>query len=213
MNIYSFPTFNLLKVLLTAEELGLDYQLHLLDAQAGQHKAPEHLQRHPLGKVPAVELDGNHYFESNAICRLLAERSGNRLFADTPEARAQTNQWIDLMAQHIGRHLGTLVFEEVVKPKALGASPDGATVEEASQFLAAQLPVIDKQLSGHPFLVGDQLTIADLIGFSYCYTHELTSASLDDHPAVTEWYQRIKQRPAFERAMEQLPNGKLFTFL
>lgn len=213
MNIYSFPTFNLVKVLLTAEELGLDYQLHLLDAQAGEHKAPEHLQRHPLGKVPAVEIDGNHYFESNSICRLLAERSGNQLYADTPEARARINQWIDLMAQHIGRHLVTLTFEEVVKPKALGASPDDGAVEAATQFLAAQLPVIEKQLSAHPFLAGDQLTIADLIAFSYCQTHELTSASFDDFPAVLEWYQRIKGRPAVERAMEQLPGGKLFTFL
>lgn len=213
MNIYSFPTFNLVKVLLTAEELGLDYQLHLLDAQAGEHKAPEHLQRHPLGKVPAVELDGNHYFESNAICRLLAERNGNRLYADTPEARARINQWIDLMSQHIGRHLGTLTFEEVVKPKALDANPDGAAVEEASQFLAGQLPVIEKQLSAHPFLAGDELTIADPIGFSYCQTHELTSASFDDYPSVRDWYQRIKGRPTFERAMEQLPGGKLFAFL
>ncbi|WP_308367864.1 MULTISPECIES: glutathione S-transferase family protein [unclassified Microbulbifer] len=213
MNIYSFPTFNLVKVLLTAEELGLDYQLHLLDAQAGEHKTPVHLQRHPLGKVPAVELDGNHYFESNSICRLLAERSGNRLYADSPESRARINQWVDLMALHIGRHLTVLVFEEVVRPKALGGNPDGGAVEEATQFLTAQLPVIEKQLSAHPFLAGDDLTIADLIGFSYCHTHELTSASFDDYPAVLAWYHRIKGRPAFEQAMERLPGGKLFAFL
>ena len=41
MKIYSFPTFNLLKVLLTAEELNLDYELHLLDATKGEHKSPD----------------------------------------------------------------------------------------------------------------------------------------------------------------------------
>nr|WP_281383105.1 glutathione binding-like protein [Microbulbifer rhizosphaerae] len=117
------------------------------------------------------------------------------------------------MALHIGRHLTVLVFEEVVKPKALGSSPDGGAVEEATQFLTAQLPIIEKQLSAHSFLAGDDLTIADLIGFSYCQTHELTSASFDDYPAVLEWYHRIKGRPAFEQAMERLPGGKLFAFL
>ncbi|WP_346839639.1 glutathione S-transferase family protein [Microbulbifer sp. SAOS-129_SWC] len=213
MNIYSFPTYNLVKVLFTAEELGHHYQLQLLDAHAGEHKSPEHLQRHPLGKVPAVELDGNHYFESNAICRLLAERHNNQLYGDTPEARARTNQWIDMMTQHVGRHLHTLVFEEVVKPKAMGSSPNGAATEGALAFLAAQLPIIDQALSTRPFLAGDELTIADLIGFSFCQTHELTSASLDDYSATRDWYQRIKARPAFERAMEQLPGGKLFSFL
>lgn len=159
-----------------------------------------------------MEIDGNHYFGSNAICRLLAERNGNRLYANTPEARARINQWVDLMTQHIGHHLTTLTWEEEVKPKALGGSPDGDTVAEATQFLMAQLPILEKQLSAHPFLAGDEPTIADLIGFSYCQTHELTSASFDDFPAILEWYQRIKGKPAFERAMERLPGGKLFTF-
>ena len=67
MNIYSFPTFNLAKILITAEELNLDYQLHLLDAKQGDHKKPEHIARHPLGRVPAIELNGRHYIESNSI--------------------------------------------------------------------------------------------------------------------------------------------------
>ena len=60
MDIYSFPTFNLTKVLLTAEEAGVEYTLHLLDPMQGEHKSPEHMARHPLGKVPVIAVSYTH---------------------------------------------------------------------------------------------------------------------------------------------------------
>ncbi len=98
MNIYSFATFNLTKLLLTAEELGIPSQLHLLDAMKGEHKTPAHLARHPMGKVPAVEINGQHYFESNSICRLMAELNGNKLYGNSPEEHAHVNEWGNLLA-------------------------------------------------------------------------------------------------------------------
>ena len=72
IKIYGFKTFNLDKVLLTAEELKLDYDYIQLSPANGEHKSPEHLQRHPLGEIPAIEHNGKMLFESNAICRYLA---------------------------------------------------------------------------------------------------------------------------------------------
>jgi len=123
MNIYSFPTFNLTKILLTAEELGMPYKLHLMDAMKGEHKKPEHLARHPHGQSSCCGNQWPTLFESNSICRLMAELKGNNLYGNTPEQRAHVNEWIDMMGYHIGRWLTVYFFEELVKPGLMKAQP------------------------------------------------------------------------------------------
>jgi len=209
MNIYSFSTFNLTKILFTAEELGIDYTLHLLDLAKGEHKTPEHLQRHPLGKVPAVELNGQFFIESNSICRLLAEENDNRLYADTPIRRAEINQWIDLMGYHLGRWIGVYFFEEGIKPNLLGESAEQKNIEEAAGFLAEQLPVMESALAKNTFICGPDISIADIISFAHCQVQEYTSFTLEDYPYISKWYQSMSNRPAILRAMAQLPNGRV----
>lgn len=211
MNIYSFATFNLTKLLLTAEELGMPYQLHLLDAMKGEHKTPEHLARHPMGKVPAVEIDGQYYFESNSICRLIAELNGNKLYGNSPEERAHINEWIDMIGYHIGRWLTVYFFEELVKPVLMkDKEPDAAALKEAADFLKQQLPVLEQALSKNAFITGEKLTIADTIGFSLLEISEHTNVDMDAYPQIKKWCNAIKARPSYSRAMAKTPQGNIF---
>ena len=209
MKIYGFPTFNLSKVLLTAEELNLDYEYIPLDLSKAEHKSDAHLARHPFGKVPVLELDGAYYIESNSICRFLAEKNDNKLYSEDISQRAYINQWIDLMAQHIGRWMTVLFFEEKLKSKFFGGEPDQAQIDEALGFLEQQLPTLDEALERNAFIVGDTLTIADLIAFSYCQTHEYTRLNFETYPHIKQWYQNIKARPSFARAMENFPQSSI----
>lgn len=211
MNIYSFATFNLTKLLLTAEELGMPYQLHLLDPMKGEHKSPEHLARHPMGKVPAVEINGQYYFESNSICRLMAELNGNKLYGNNPEERAHINEWIDMIGYHIGRWLTVYFFEELVKPVLMKINePNAAALKEAADFLKQQLPVLEQALGKHAFITGDKITIADTIGFSMLDIAEYTSVDLSAYPHIKKWYNAIKARPSYSHAMAKMPQGKMF---
>lgn len=212
MKIYSFATFNLTKLLLTAEELGIPYELHLLDPMKGEHKTPEHLARHPLGKVPAVEINGQYYFESNSICRLMAELNGNRLYGNSPEEHAHINEWVDMIGYHIGRWLTVYFFEELVKPILMkGQPPNEAALKEAGDFLKQQLPALEQALSTHPFITGDKITIADTIGFSMLDIAEYTSADLSACPHIRQWYNAIKARPSYHQAMAKMPQGRMFS--
>lgn len=202
MHIYSFPTFNLTKLLFTAEEIGLPYQLHLM--KPGEHKSPEHLARHPLGKVPAVEYKGQHFFESNSICRLMAEINSNKLYANTAEQRAHINEWVDMFGYHIGRWLTVYFFEEVIKPGMLKQTPDANALKEADGFLAQQVPSLDKALSQHAFIAGNELTIADTIACSLMTIQDVTSVDLKSYTHVQRWYQQMKARQAYARALQQV---------
>ncbi|MCB1667963.1 MAG: glutathione S-transferase family protein [Pseudomonadales bacterium] len=209
MKIFGFPTFNVTKVLFTAEELNLDYEFQLLNLMEGEQRSPEHLARHPLGKVPVLEINGQYLIESAAICRFLAEENGNRLYGDTPLKHAAVNSWIDLMGFHIGRWMGVFFFEEVIKPYIPNSVRNQAQMDEAAGFLAEQLPFMDRTLAENPFLTGEDITIADTIAFAYCQTHQYTSVVLDEYPHIMNWYQSIDSRPSIARAMTRLPGGAL----
>jgi glutathione S-transferase len=58
---------------LVLEEKGVDYELNEVDLLSGQNHAPDHLERHPWGKVPAFEHDGFRLFETFAIGRYVDE--------------------------------------------------------------------------------------------------------------------------------------------
>jgi len=213
VDIYSFPTFNLTKILLTAEEAGVEYKLHLIDPQKGEHKSPEHLARHPLGKVPAVEIDGQSYFESNAICRLIADKYAPQLIGDTPEQRALVNQWIDFMALHIGQWLQVVFFEEKIGPAFFRKETSQSAIEEAKNFLKEQLPVLNAQLQKQEYLVGSSPMLADFVAVSYFETVELCSVDISDFSAIRSWMDRMLARRSYSKAMSLMPGGSTFAWM
>ena len=212
MKIYSFPTFNLTKLLYTAEEVGQDYELVLFAPEKMQHKSPEHLARHPLGKVPAAEIDGETLFESNAICRLMAELNHNKLYGDSPLARAKVNQWVDFITQHYLRLLATFAWEEGIRVHYFGQQTDTQACQAAQQELNELLPVLDQQLADNPFIAGQDITLADTVGFALLQIESFTSLDLSNHSHLTRWYQAMAKRPSVKTALDQLPGRGIFSF-
>lgn len=204
LTIYGAPTFNAIKVVYTAEELGLEYDYVHINLLKRDQKSPEHLARHPLGKVPAIDIDGKTLFESNSICRFLAVKENSPLYGGDAYQRAVIDQWVDMMAHHSGRWLGTFYFQEVVIPIMFKRESNQDALTEAIGFLDEQLPVIDKHLSENNYFAGDTLTIADTIAFSYFYTHEMTSIDISKYKNISQWYAGIRKSAAFERTKTRL---------
>lgn len=210
MKIYGFPTFNLTKVLFTAEEVEQPYEMVWINPEEAEHKTASYLEKHPLGKVPCLSLNGDYFFESNNICRLLAETYQPSLYGTTATDRARINQWVDLAGYHPGRWMAVLFLQEYIYPTLLGQEPNKDAIAEAKQFLQSQLSVVNQQLSTQAYIALERFTIADIILFSYCHTQNVTSLILDPFPALTEWYNRVAARPAFSRAMKNTSTGNMF---
>ena len=198
MKLYSFstPTFNVTKPLLTAEELSLDLTLVKLDPRAGEHKTPEHLARHPLGKVPALEHDGRVLFESMAITRYLMALGSHDLAGDDA---AQTDQWSEYVILQPGRAVSVLFWEEVIRGRMNGLEPNADAMDSAIKQLDRELAPLDARLGDSPWLSGKTFGLADIVTASYLFALADLSYDLTRQPNLQSWYERTSARPAFVR--------------
>ena len=105
LQLYSLPTPNGVKVSILLEELGLPYEVHLVDISKDETWTPEFLSLNPNGKIPAIiDPDGPGgqplaLFESGAILIYLAEKTGKLIPAERPEIPRH----VDDPEQHGGR--------------------------------------------------------------------------------------------------------------
>lgn len=195
---------NTTKVIYVAEELGIDYKYTPLSPSKGENKTPEHLARHPLGKLPTLTHDGKHVFESGAICRYLATIEGSPLYPQDAYQRTVVDQWMDFYSIHPGRWLGTLLFERVMRSKFGMGEMKKDVEQEALGFCEQQLGCVNQHLTDHQFLAGDQKSIADLFAFAYLETTEHSGFPLSEYPALNRLYQSIKESDAIQRGRARL---------
>lgn len=204
MKIYGLEasTFNLTKVLLTAEELGLSYELIKLNAAGGEHKSAEHKTRHPLGKIPALEDGDRVLFESMAIVRYLQTRSETSLSGDDLHV---TDQWSEFMLHHCGRAIASVYWEEFVRVKWFGQESDAEAIDKAKQQLAVELPLLEARLQELTWLGGSSYSQADVVALSYFQALAGLSQTLDDYPALAKWLDAANARNASQRVAAHYP--------
>ena len=169
LQLYSLPTPNGVKVSIMLEEIGLPYEVHLVDFNKDDQKTPEFLSLNPNGKIPAI-IDPNGpggkplpLFESGAILVYLADKSG-RLMPDNPAARYETLEWVMFQMGGIGPMFGQLGFFHKFAGKDYeDKRPRDRYVAESKRLLA----VLDKRLEGRKWIMGDEYTIADIATFPW----------------------------------------------
>ena len=205
MNLYGFFTQNTLKTLYVLEEVGSDYEFHYVNLGEGEQKTDEFAAKTPVGKVPVLEHNGEHLFESGAICRYVANVSDSPLYPTNKMQRAQVDQWMDFFTCHLGRWMSTMYFEEVIKPKFNLGEPDEASKEEAVKFAADQSRILDQHLEASDWLANDALSIADLFAFAYLEQHRVIDFSIDDYANLQAWFERVDSLPSVARARARLP--------
>lgn len=195
---------NTTKTVYVAEALGIDYRYIPMNLAAGEHKTPEHIKRHPLGKLPTLTRNGESLFESNAICCYLANVENSALYPQDKWYRARIDQWLAFFTNHLGRWLNSYAFEKVAKEKFGLGEPNKVVEKEAFDFIQQQLPCVNEVLSNHSYFLGEQLSIADYVAFAYFENAEMAELSLRDFPAVVAWYERLKSSDIIKRGQQKL---------
>jgi GST-like protein len=203
IDLYYAPTPNGHKITLFLEESGLPYRLHPIDISAGDQFKPEFLAISPNNKIPAIvdtqPIDGGapvSIFESGAILLYLAEKTGKLLSQELRE-RASALQWLFWQVGGFGPMLGQNHHFTHYAPQ-----PVPYAIERYQTETRRLYGVLNTQLEKKPYLAGDQYSIADIATYPWVVSHERQRIDLAQFPAVRNWFERIKARPATVKAYQ-----------
>jgi len=156
------------------------------------NKTPEFLEKFPCGKIPALDTPKGPIFESNAIAKYFA-RTGNVLLSDDLYESALIDQWIDFAASQIDPHVLAWLLP------IFGIIPfDAKVTEAAKKDLAKSLDILNKHLLSHTFLVGESVTLADVIvsmSLLKPYTVLFDKTQRKPFPNVTRWFTTVVGQP------------------
>ncbi|PSU33629.1 glutathione S-transferase family protein [Photobacterium lutimaris] len=162
--LYYYPNNASLAPHLLLHHMGLEYELVLVDKKANSQKSPEYLKLNPAGRIPTLVNNGMALFESPAICIHLCERHPEHGLI--PELGSQLRplffQWLTYLNN-------TLQAELMVRYYPHRHTNDESTIPNViaaqDERIADALAVIDNQLAGNTYLLGDNLTACDFFLF------------------------------------------------
>lgn len=177
---------NCLKVKWTAERLGLDYSWVEIDLMKGETRTPAFLALNPAGQVPVVVLDdGRPLAQSNAILLHLSE--GSDLIPADPYDRARMLEWL-FWEQYS--------HEPYVAVARFRVRYEGQAVDDLDPKLVARgesaLQRLEDGLNSGQFLVGDQLSLADVALVAYTRLAGEGGFNLSRYPKVQAWIARVE---------------------
>ena len=187
-------------VLTTLEEKGASYRFS--PVTPGTLRSPEHLARHPFGRVPVLEHDGFLLYETQAILRYLDCVLPNpALTPADPKRAARMDQVMNVNDWYLFPGVGNvIVFHRVVGPRVLGLTPDEAAIEAAMPKARAVFAELARLLGDQPYFAGEAISLADLLvapqlGF-FTLTPEWEVLGAP-HKNLVAWLARMEARPSF----------------
>ena len=204
IDVYSMATPNGHKVHIMLEECGLPYRAHNIDIGKGDQFTPEFLAISPNNKIPAiVDPDGPDgqpisMFESGAILVYLASKV-NKFLGKTDREKFTVLQWLMFQMGGLGPMLGQAHHFRIYAPEPIEYAVNRYT-NEAKRLYG----VMDKQLSKHRYIAGDEYTIADIACFPWTRSWKNQGIDWEDFPHAKRWHDEIAARPAVQRGVQVL---------
>ena len=203
IQLYAFDTPNGRKISVALEEMGLPYEVHVVDITKGEQTAPDFLKISPNNKIPAIiDPDGPggqpiSVFESGAILIYLAEKTDKFLPKDA-RARVAVMEWLMFQMGGFGPMPG-----QVHHFIALTNEADRRYGLERFMLETKRLyGVMDRRLVDHAFFAGGEISIADFAIVGWVWRHERHKIDLADFPHVQRWYRAVMARPAVARGFD-----------
>ena len=164
-------------VCVAMEEKGARYRL--VPVVPGTLRAPEHLARHPFGKVPVLSHGGFRLYETQAILRYIDRTLPTPALTPAhPQAAARMDQLMNVNDCYLFPGVASVIaFQRIVGPRLMGLTPDESAIAAAMPKAHAVFAELSRQLGDGPFLVGNSLSLADA----------LLAPQLDFFRATPEW--------------------------
>lgn len=223
LQLYSLGTPNGQKVSILLEELGVDYDAHVINIGTGEQFTSGFVSVNPNSKIPAL-VDRNgpdghpvNLFESGSIMIYLAEKF-DRFIPHDPHLRAEMMNWVFWQMAGFGPMCGNFGhFMVYAPPDQIQARDYG--VGRYGMEVQRLCSVLDQHLAGRQYMVGEQYTIADMIILPWFnqlmigYKHPSginarEFLSIDQYKNAIAWTERLLAREEVKRGLTVCTNGK-----
>lgn len=195
---------SLRRVATAAKIMGVDLERVNVDLFKGESHTPEFLKLNPHGLTPVLQDGGTIIWEASAINIYLAERVNSPLLGKNANERYEVLQWMFWSGEQ-WRVFATLLFNERVAGRAMRQIEDASIVNLILKNMRAASSVLDAHLENRQFIVGDELTLADIdIAAPFSQVCR-TKAPFAEYPNLWAWQQRLLETvPAWAETKRDL---------
>lgn len=204
LKLYYYPGNANLAPHMLLEEMGLPYELVLVDREKGAHRSAEYLKLNPNGRIPTLVDGGLVLFETAAICLHLVDRHPDAGFAPAvgTNERAHFYKWLVYLTNTLQAELITYFYPERLVDDA---SVAGQVKAHAEARVGGMLDLLDKTLadSGGPFLLGGRITAVDPYLFMLSRWTRMMNNPARNRPHLGAFLRMMVERPAIRRALDQ----------
>ena len=200
MKVYHASKARSVRVVWLLEELGLDYELETMPFDPRALKSVDYLEVNPFGKVPVLVDKGTTMSESVAIIQYLLLHYGDGRLEpdrDAPDY-GKYLQWMHFGEATLMGTVSEIVVNTVFLPEA---ERSVSAAKRARKSLDHYASVLDQELEGHDWLVGNDFTAADIVvGYALLAARMFKVGWPDELSNLNAYWERIKARPAFQKA-------------
>lgn len=196
IKLYYWPKSRAFRVRWLLEELGLPYQLEYLNLFEGETNNALYRAVHPLGSLPAIEVDGEPMFESGAICTWLADQMADKKLA--PEFHSDKRREYEQWMYFVPAEVEPPIFYYLLHDTLLAPSDQvKAILPWLEQRYIRVLKVLQAKLERQDYLLGNELSTADImLGSTLAWKPEF----LTPFAALETYLARLSVREAYTRA-------------
>jgi glutathione S-transferase/GST-like protein len=189
--LYTAPTPNGWKISIALEEMGLPYEVRVIDFATNEQKSDWYVKLNPNGRIPTLLDDGFALFESGAILLYLAEKTGRFLPRDV-HGRSRVIQWLMFQMSAVGPMMGQAnvflrYFPEKIQP----------AIDRYQREVTRLFGILDRQLAAHEYIAGDY-SIADMALWPWVSGYEWSGVSIQEFTNLQRWLAKVGERPAVQ---------------
>jgi glutathione S-transferase len=200
MKIHADPiTINCRKVLAGLDLMKAPHELVHVDYFKGEQKGDAYLAINPNASIPAM-VDGDLVlWESNAILQYAADKVGNdTVYPRDLARRADINRWMFWESASWFPACYVYLVENCVKP-LLGGAPDPQVLAANEVQFHKLAGILNQRLQGRDWVMGNQLTLADIALASPMHLHGWQKLPLDAHPEIKRWIAALERVPSWDK--------------
>ena len=207
IRLHHVPQSRSMRTLWLLNELGVPYEVQVRPFDKSL-RSVDYLAKNPAGRVPALEIDGECWWETGAITELLCERFPEAGMGRAPghPDRAEWLIWVHF-SETISQHAAALTQQHVALYDDSMRSPVVMKLE--AKRLEKGYGAIEARLDGRDYLLDSGFSAADVsVGQAVYMARHF--ARLDAFPRLSAWYARITERPGFVLSRPNEGQEKLY---